>query len=74
MFKFRNYIEESVNELVHKVSWPSWEELQESSVVVMVASILIALLIFLMDFIFGISDSGFWKGLLGFYYGMFTNP
>jgi len=72
MAKFRTYIEESVNELVHKVSWPTWEELQESSVIVMIASIIIAIVIFLMDFIFGISDSGFWKGLLGFYYNMFA--
>lgn len=72
MAKFKTYIEESVNELVHKVSWPTWEELQESSVIVMIASIIIALVIFLMDFIFGISDSGFWKGLLGFYYNMFS--
>jgi preprotein translocase subunit SecE len=72
MSKFRNYIEESVNELVHKVSWPTWPELQESSVIVMVASIIFAIVVFLMDFIFGISDSGFWKGLLGFYYNIFS--
>jgi preprotein translocase subunit SecE len=71
MSKFRNYIEESVNELVHKVSWPTWEELQESSVIVLVASVIIALVIFLMDFVFGISDSGFWKGALGFWYSFF---
>ena len=42
-------IEESYNELVYKVSWPTKSQLVESSVVVMVASILIAIVIFLMD-------------------------
>ncbi|KAA3648516.1 MAG: preprotein translocase subunit SecE [Bacteroidetes bacterium] len=49
MSKFRTYIEESSNELIHKVSWPTWSELQSSGVVVMIASIIISLIIFLMD-------------------------
>ena len=44
-------IEESYNELVYKVSWPTRSQLVESSVVVMVASILIALVIFAMDWV-----------------------
>ena len=56
-------IEESYNELVHKVSWPTKNELASSTVMVMVASIVIALIILLMDqvvnygmhFIYGIS-------------------
>ncbi len=42
-------IEESYNELVYKVSWPTKSQLANSSVVVMVASIVIALVIFAMD-------------------------
>jgi len=42
-------IEESYNELVYKVSWPTKNQLANSSVVVMVASIVIALVIFAMD-------------------------
>lgn len=42
-------IQESYNELVYKVSWPSKSQLANSSVVVLVASIIIALLIFVMD-------------------------
>ena len=42
-------IEESYNELVHKVSWPTKSELANSTVVVMVASILMALVIWLVD-------------------------
>ena len=42
-------IEESYNELVHKASWPTKSELANSTVVVMVASILMALVIWLVD-------------------------
>ena len=42
-------IEESYNELVHKVSWPTKSELANSTVVVMVASILMALVIWFVD-------------------------
>ncbi len=42
-------IEDSYNELVYKVSWPTKSQLANSSVVVMVASIIIALVIFAMD-------------------------
>lgn len=44
-------IEESYNELVYKVSWPTKNQLVESSIVVMAASILIALMIFAMDWV-----------------------
>jgi preprotein translocase subunit SecE len=47
--KLKLYIEESYKELTQKVTWPSWQELQNSSIVVMIASLIIALLIFLMD-------------------------
>jgi preprotein translocase subunit SecE len=43
------YIKESYDELMNKVSWPSWSELQNSSIVVAIASAIIALIIFGMD-------------------------
>ncbi|MDD2563056.1 MAG: preprotein translocase subunit SecE [Salinivirgaceae bacterium] len=49
MKKIRNYLKVVYDEMVHKVSWPTWNDLQSSSIVVMVASLIIALLIFLMD-------------------------
>ena len=52
MNKVSNYLQETYNELVHKVSWPSWADLQSSAVVVLVASLIIALLVFVMDFSF----------------------
>lgn len=44
-----NYFNESYNELVHKVSWPTWSELRNSAIVVMIASFIIALVIFFID-------------------------
>ena len=34
---------------MHKVSWPTWSELQSSAIVVSIASLIIALVVFLMD-------------------------
>ena len=47
--KITNYCKESYNELVHKVTWPTSKELSSSAVVVLTASLLIALVVFLMD-------------------------
>ena len=47
--KITNYCKESYDELVHKVSWPTRSELSSSAVVVLTASLLIALVDFLMD-------------------------
>tara|TARA_B100001057_G_scaffold255598_1_gene255863 strand:- start:5432 stop:5626 length:195 start_codon:yes stop_codon:yes gene_type:complete len=52
MLKISGYIKESYNELVDKVSWPTWSELQSSSIVVAIATIIIALIIYFMDSIF----------------------
>jgi preprotein translocase subunit SecE len=52
MGKFKNYCKESYDELVHKVSWPTASEVSNSAVVVLIASILIAIIVFLMDFAF----------------------
>jgi preprotein translocase subunit SecE len=46
------YIKESYDELMHKVSWPSWSELQGSAIVVSVASLIIAMVVFMMDEVF----------------------
>lgn len=78
MAGFRAYIEETVNELVNKVSWPTQKELQSSAIIVLVTSVIFALVVFLMDYIFGIrsgssAEGGFvWKGILGYFYDMFN--
>jgi preprotein translocase subunit SecE len=49
MVKKESYIKSSYNELINKVSWPTWSELQSSSIVVAIASMIIALIIYAMD-------------------------
>jgi preprotein translocase subunit SecE len=71
MASFKTYLSESYNELVNKVSWPTWKELQSSAIIVLVAALLLSLIVFLMDYIFGVqnmNNNGFWKGMLGFIY------
>jgi preprotein translocase subunit SecE len=63
MSKVINYIKESYDELVNKVSWPSWPELQNSAIVVSIASLIIALVVFLMDMAF--------KNVLELFYNLF---
>jgi preprotein translocase subunit SecE len=50
--KVVTYIQESYDELMHKVSWPTWSELQGSAIVVSVASLIIAIIVFAMDEVF----------------------
>ncbi|MCF8372707.1 MAG: preprotein translocase subunit SecE [Bacteroidales bacterium] len=61
--KIKAYLQETYNELVNKVTWPTWPELQNSAVVVMVASLIIALIIALMDTSF--------RNLMQLIYGLF---
>ncbi len=47
-----NYVKEAANELVHKVSWPTFKELQSSTILVMVASLCFAIVVLAMDLAF----------------------
>jgi len=49
----KGYLKESYTELVHKVTWPTWAELQNSAILVMVATLIIAVIVSAMDFSFG---------------------
>jgi preprotein translocase subunit SecE len=71
----KHTLQESYDELVHKVTWPSWKQLQSSSILVLVASVIIALIIFLMDYVFGVqmpSGGVGWRGFLGYVYQMLS--
>jgi preprotein translocase subunit SecE len=46
------YIKDSYKELVEKVSWPSFSSLQNSALLVMIASLIFALVVLVMDFSF----------------------
>ena len=60
MTKLKAFIMESYDEMRLKVSWPKYEALQSSSVLVLVASLIFALLI-------GIIDLAFENGMNWFY-------
>jgi preprotein translocase subunit SecE len=49
MGKLKNLWNVTVDELVNKVTWPSWDELVQSTVIVLVASIIFALAIYVLD-------------------------
>lgn len=49
MNKIRSYFQESYHELLHKVSWPTWQELQSSTMIVLIATIIITLMVWGMD-------------------------
>ena len=63
MAKVTEYIKESYEELTEKVTWPTWSELQNSAVLVLVAAIIIALIVLLMDQSFGRLLQYFYKSL-----------
>jgi len=62
MKKIINYIKDSYNELVYKVSWPSRAELTNSAVIVMIASIIMALIVWGVDTAF--------ENVVKFFYGL----
>ncbi|MBS1585806.1 MAG: preprotein translocase subunit SecE [Bacteroidetes bacterium] len=51
MSKFGSYIQEAYDELIHKVTWPSWDELQQTTIIVLVSLIIVTLVIFGMDIV-----------------------
>ncbi|MFM9838071.1 MAG: preprotein translocase subunit SecE [Cyclobacteriaceae bacterium] len=60
MEKLKNYIIESIDEIRNKVTWPKFNELQSSAILVLVASLIFALVI-------GVFDLGFKNALTWFY-------
>tara|TARA_B100000575_G_scaffold156845_1_gene125216 strand:+ start:394 stop:588 length:195 start_codon:yes stop_codon:yes gene_type:complete len=64
MSKMISYLKEAFSELLNKVTWPSWSDLQNSSIVVAIATLLIALVIYLLDTTF--------SNVLDLYYSFFA--
>ena len=52
MRKFVNYLKESYVELTKKTSWPNWEKLQSSAFLVMIATVILAAALWLIDYAF----------------------
>ncbi|GAB4414557.1 MAG: hypothetical protein OHK0039_22450 [Bacteroidia bacterium] len=61
MEKLRAIFKEYLDELLYKVQWPTLEELQASTVTVLVASIIIAVIIAIMDTVFNSSMTGLYS-------------
>lgn len=61
-----NYVKESYNELVNKVTWPTFLQLQNSTIVVMVASVIFAIVVLAMDLSFENLMAVIYKVLGGF--------
>lgn len=59
--RINNYFRETSDELLNKVSWPTWEGLRESTWIVLVASLLFALVIWAFDSVLGVSLTQFYK-------------
>ena len=63
MNKLTAYFRDSYKELVQKVTWPGWDQLQQSTMIVLVATLFITAIVGVMDF--GIN------GILKFVYSLF---
>ncbi|GAC1304678.1 MAG: hypothetical protein NVSMB24_12450 [Mucilaginibacter sp.] len=63
MANVSEYIKESYIELTQKVTWPTWSELINSAILVLVASLIIALIILLMDQTIGYVLKQFYSSL-----------
>jgi preprotein translocase subunit SecE len=53
MNKITTYFRESYKELIEKVTWPTWAQLQQSTMIVLAATLVITALVWVMDFATG---------------------
>jgi preprotein translocase subunit SecE len=49
MNKVTNYFKDSYQELLEKVTWPTWEQLQQSTIIVLIATVVIMACVGIMD-------------------------
>ncbi|XWN34737.1 MAG: preprotein translocase subunit SecE [Roseivirga sp.] len=63
MSKLKSFVLSSLDEVRHKVAWPSYSELQRSSTLVLAASFIFAIVIGLIDMVF--------KGAISWFYNIF---
>ena len=69
MANVAEYVKDSYTELVERVTWPGPKQLQEASVLVFIASLLIAGIVFAMDWVFGVNAAdSVWQGVIGLIY------
>ncbi len=61
MSKIGTYVKESYKELTTKVTWPTWDKLQSSALLVMVATLILAVVIWLIDFVINAVMAGIYS-------------
>ncbi len=49
MNKVTAYFRDSYKELLHKVTWPTWDQLQQSTMIVLGATLVITAMVWVMD-------------------------
>ena len=49
MNKIQSYIRDSYKELMEKVTWPNWQQLQQSTMIVLVATLVITAIVWVLD-------------------------
>lgn len=63
MSKLTAYVRESYRELLEKVTWPTWQQLQQSTMIVIAATLIFTAIVWVMDY--GIAN------LLELFYSLF---
>jgi preprotein translocase subunit SecE len=71
MNKITSYFKESYRELTQKVSWPNWQQLQQTTMIVIGATLFITAIVFLMDFVLAGKMGSTNVGILNFFYKLF---
>lgn len=51
MNKVSNYFRDSYKELMEKVTWPNWVQLQQSTMIVLAATLLVTAIVAVMDLV-----------------------
>ena len=51
----------TIDELLNKVSWPSWDELRTSTIIVLIASLIFGVIIYVIDTSVGFTSDMFYK-------------
>lgn len=73
MEQVKLFFRETIEEMLYKVTWPSWQDLQSSTMIVLISVIIFSLIIFIFDFIFGANpENGLFEGILYYVYQLFS--
>ena len=49
MNKIQSYFKDSYDELMEKVTWPNWQQLQQSTMIVLIATLVITAIVWVLD-------------------------